>query len=776
MLIYKDNNIIYKYEFCQQCGACKAVCPKNAISFIEQPNGLKKIKVDHESCIRCKKCVNVCPSNRKMGTEADAYVASLKDKQFYLSHNEVDEIRCSCSSGGAIKTIVINGLKQHTVDGVYSLCRTDGFPFAKGVFYTAENIPEYDTMPNSVYHSVMACTEIAAVKRVKKLMIVGTSCQLYALEKSLAGKYEKLIKVCVFCKQQKTLDSTRFIAKMMGTKISADRNFRCSYRGNGWPGTVSINGMGLSWERVATLPFGRRLWTVPGCNICGDPFGIEAGADISVMDPWSIHKSKDLGDSLVTVYSETGKELVKNISGLKSVECSYDEVRPALGLGDVWRKRMCVPAFKGEQCEQKVEEAVNAEIKQRAMLEKILEGLPKMPSLFYRVLNKIVPKSRDKILSPVPEFNGKKSVKVITRHAPSNYGSLLQSIATLRVLSSLGVNAQIINYQRQDERSFRKVRTEAKHKYANAQKQIAYQMVRYPIERFAEMKFDKMRSRYLDMTQLCHTHEDLKRLSADLYLTGSDQVWGPMANGAYDSAYFLEFVEKGNKVAYSASFGRTKFNDATETAYKQLLSTYEKIAVREENAVKLVRSWGLENCIGRVLDPALLLQKNQWNDLMANRASERKVKEPYALVYQLGNNAMLSEYAKSVAKKKNLKLVRVNPFLHQVTRGGEFKLCPDVMDFLDLIKNADVLITDSFHGTCFAIVFNTQFVEVLPLGDSSIRNKNLLEVFGLSHRIVNSLEEYGVSDEVIDYNRVNAILDAERRESIEMLKEILGEV
>lgn len=773
MLTLKDNKIIYKYEFCQQCGACGAVCPKEAISFVELPNGLKKIEVDHERCIRCKRCVAVCPSNRHITTEADDYVSSLTNKCFFLSHNNNDIIRRNCSSGGAVKTIVINGLKQYLVDGVYSLCKTEAYPFAKGMFYTPDNVPDFGDMPNSIYHSVMACTEIKDVHKVKTLMIVGTSCQLYAMERALVGKYEKLIKVCIFCKQQKTLDSTRFIAKMQGAEIPSDRNFKFAYRGNGWPGVVRINGKGLLWERVAALPFGRRLWTVPGCNICGDPFGMEVGADISVMDPWSIHKPNNLGDSLVTVHTRNGLELIAQIDGLVSDEQSYSDVLPALGLDDVWRKRICVPAFKGEQCDEKIKTAVKTEKYQREMLTGIVERLPRMPLLFYRLLNKIEPKSRDKILSPVPDFSDKKQVKVITRHAPSNYGSLLQSLATLKVLSGMGVRAQIINYQRPDERSFEKVKTEAKRKYANALKQLAYQIIRYPIERYAEIRFDKMRSRYLDMTSLCRTHDDLKKLVADIYLTGSDQVWGPMVNGIYDPAYFLSFVDRGVKAAYSASFGRTKFDDATQKAYRQLLSTYHKIAVRENNAVELIESWQLQNCLGRVLDPTLLLSGAQWEELIQVSTHKHKVKEPYALVYQLGNNTLLSDYAKNVATQRNIKLIRVNPFLHQITRGGEFVLCPDATEFLELIKDAEILITDSFHGTCFAIVFNTQFVEVLPAGDTSIRNKNLLEMFGLSNRIVNTLDDIAVAEERVDYDRVNELLDAERKRSRDVLEKIL---
>lgn len=76
----------------------------------------------------------------------------------------------------------------------------------------------------------------------------------------------------------------------MGTIVPENLIFKAQYRGIGWPGLVQINNKVLSWHRAAQVPFGRRLWTVPGCNVCGDPFGIEVNSDLSLMDPWKFDK------------------------------------------------------------------------------------------------------------------------------------------------------------------------------------------------------------------------------------------------------------------------------------------------------------------------------------------------------------------------------------------------------------------------------------------------------------------------------------------------------
>lgn len=363
------------------------------------------------------------------------------------------------------------------------------------------------------------------------------------------------------------------------------------------------------------------------------------------------------------------------------------------------------------------------------------------------------------------------NVKVITRHAPSNYGSLLQSVATIKIIEYLGYEAEIIDYRRADESGLEKVWTEAKQKYDNPLKQLAYTIVRYPIERYAETRFDKMRVAYLPMTKVCSSHSMLSLLEADVFMTGSDQVWGPMVNGMYDSAYFLQFTKCGKRVSYAASFGKTKFDEFTITDYKKMLATYDKIAVREDSAVQLLESWKLTNCIGQVLDPTLLLSGDEWRKWASIDKSEKK---PYILVYQLHNDPNLSTYAKNLANKMGMELVRVNPFIHQIRRGGRFVCCPDVKDFLRLINESTIMVTDSFHGTCFAINLNKQFVEVLPNNGTGIRNQSILKLVGLSDRIITDYSDWSITNHEIDYYSVNSILDTERQNSLYKLKQLLS--
>ena len=360
-------------------------------------------------------------------------------------------------------------------------------------------------------------------------------------------------------------------------------------------------------------------------------------------------------------------------------------------------------------------------------------------------------------------------IKVITRHSPSNYGSLLQSIATQTILERLGHKCEIIDYIRNDEYGLKAVITDMNNKryrLKGAVKRMAYIMMRYPEEKRAEVKFDAMRQQYLKLTRRCSMHEDLARLDADLFMTGSDQVWGPTLNGHYDEAYFLSFVKNKPKVAYAASFGRTDFTPQTIEEYKRLLSKYHAITVRENSAASLLKQIGVE-CVGQVLDPTLLLMGDEWAKYI-----KRDLKGKYVLVYQLHNNPELSDYAVRFAHNVGLPLYRVSPTFHQFRRGGKFVYLPDLDDFLSYIRSCTYMVTDSFHGTAFAMNFKRQFIEILPNNKTGSRNQSILQLTGLQDRIVTDYGDFSIAERMIDYARVNTVLAEERRKSMEIMKEL----
>lgn len=115
------------------------------------------------------------------------------------------------------------------------------------------------------------------------------------------------------------------------------------------------------------------------------------------MDPWKIKEPNDLGETLLTVHTQQGLDLLRNLSDIELKEKSFKEVCPALDLKDIWRKQQLVPFFRDENCNELITKAGKAEVRQRAFLRAIVETLPRMPIVFYRVLCKF-PDLRNKIL------------------------------------------------------------------------------------------------------------------------------------------------------------------------------------------------------------------------------------------------------------------------------------------------------------------------------------------------------------------------------------------
>lgn len=362
-------------------------------------------------------------------------------------------------------------------------------------------------------------------------------------------------------------------------------------------------------------------------------------------------------------------------------------------------------------------------------------------------------------------------IKVITRHAPSNYGSLLQAMATIQVIESLGHQCEIIDYRKKNEIGIKGILTTLQNKPSwekNPIKKYLYIALRYPEEKIAAILFEKMRSKYLKMTSRCYRINDLKTLTADIFMTGSDQVWAPLLDGNYDKAYFLNFASPNSrKVAYAASFGKTQFSEKVIKDYKHLLSQYNAITVRESHAVKLLQDWNIE-CEGQVLDPTLLLDAQQWSKYIT-----KEIKSKYVLIYEIHNNPLLDDYAKRFSKHMGLQLIRVSPSLHQITRGGKMIFCPSLGTFLSYIKNAQYIITDSFHGTAFAINFNKEFIEILPNNKTGSRNQSLLQLTGLEDRIIVDYNDYSLADKRINYAKVNEIMKKERQCSMHILSLLL---
>jgi hypothetical protein len=351
-------------------------------------------------------------------------------------------------------------------------------------------------------------------------------------------------------------------------------------------------------------------------------------------------------------------------------------------------------------------------------------------------------------------------IDIITLHAVSNYGSVLQSLATQEMFKKHGLEVEFINYQREDCRS---IFGFLKNQYQN-RKSILFPIkviVYLPTLLRWNYVFRGFLEKHIKTTKKVYTHDiDFKRNvpEADIYCTGSDQVWNSKLNDGILKMFFLNFVPKGKKkIAYSASFGKDKLDEWEKSETKELLSSYSYITVRENSGVSIIKELGLNN-VEQILDPTLLFDKDFWTKFM----SKRIIKAKYLFVYQLHAESDIDKYIQEVAKQKNLKIIRLCYRYDQFFQKGHCLLIPTIEDFLSAIYNSDLVITDSFHVTAFSVNLNKQFISIIPKHQFGGRISSFLELIGLSHRAIHQFSDFSPLQQVADFSKANKMLASER--------------
>lgn len=367
-----------------------------------------------------------------------------------------------------------------------------------------------------------------------------------------------------------------------------------------------------------------------------------------------------------------------------------------------------------------------------------------------------------------------KKIAFITRHSVSNYGSLLQTYATDRILRELGYDPVCINYWREEElpQNITETLLQDSRMNRNAVTRMIYRLIQKPAFDGALNRFNGYRGKYITMTEReYHTEQELREQlpEADVYMTGSDQTWNTITKDKIDPAYFLSFVpDDRKKIAYAASFGKGSVRPCDRPVVEALLKRYDHISVREDSGVKIVESMGL--AAEHVLDPTLLISHQQWMELLP----ERQPREKYVLIYQLVPNKAFEKYALEFAKRHNLKLLRISPNIHHALRSGKLIYCPSIEDFLWYIQNAEYLLTDSFHATAFAIGLNTQFIDILP-NRASERIESILQIAGIRNRILQDYQDTVIEQTNICFEQVNKRIAVEREQSLAVLRRFLEE-
>ena len=358
-------------------------------------------------------------------------------------------------------------------------------------------------------------------------------------------------------------------------------------------------------------------------------------------------------------------------------------------------------------------------------------------------------------------------VSLMTMHCVPNYGSVLQTYATVKVLEKLGHSVEVINYVPLRLKLINVIFNEAKKKNKLLfPLYFGYSaLVNLPKRRM----YDFFLNKYLNLSSdIYHNSKDVaeKLPDSDLFITGSDQVWNTYYDGFIDPAFFLDFVPiNKKKISFASSFGRGNIESSEESILKPYLMSYDALSVREASGVEIIKNMGRSD-VEHVLDPTFLLDKVSWSKMY----TKKKFQDKYILMYTVNKDEdRLIKLVKEIAKAKGLKIY----YLHNGLKG--IKDCDRIFrnqspnDFLNLFAQADYIMATSFHGTAFALNFNKPFVSVLP-EKFQARVKSILALVGLEERMITNDFSLNRALIPIDFEPVNNILVRERSKSIDFLK------
>lgn len=357
-------------------------------------------------------------------------------------------------------------------------------------------------------------------------------------------------------------------------------------------------------------------------------------------------------------------------------------------------------------------------------------------------------------------------IGIITFHRAVNYGAVLQTYALQKTLIKLDIENEVIDYKCPFIINEYKPFSIKKGKFV---KSIIQSILECRIRSKKRRKFDHFVTKNIKLTKNYDTLESLKECNDyfTAFITGSDQVFSPVCVG-FDEAYFLTFADSSKKYSYAASFGTGVLNSNIIPEYKKRLQDFQKISVRENSGKKIISDIVGKDAIVSV-DPTLLLKKYDYKDIVGTTTEK-----DYIVVFNVSGYTELMDYAEKLAKEKNLKLIYINDQYYKKVGIAERKTDVSPEEFLALFKNANYIVTNSFHATVFSIIFNKQFAVDLTVSDGTRNNRiaELLEYLNLSDRAIKKCNCN--IDNIVDWKEIDNKLDIQRKNSYEYLKSIIN--
>lgn len=358
-----------------------------------------------------------------------------------------------------------------------------------------------------------------------------------------------------------------------------------------------------------------------------------------------------------------------------------------------------------------------------------------------------------------------KRIGLLSLSNAENYGAVLQSYSLYRVIKSMDRNVHVINYFPAFMKGRYKLLWIDKSTIRSMVSTFKYSFECLPYTLIKKMRFCVFRMIYL------HNAPILKRKSLkdayDIYIVGSDQVWNTNITNM-DMTFFLDFVEDNKKKnTYAASIGVSKYPKSIEDFVLKEIGKFNRISIREKQGKQYIKREKNDLNVLCHIDPVFLTSAEEWKVFCKRNI----IREKYILIYSFENLKLAIEIANKICNEKKWKIIIIRTDKNKYYQGIRCYRTAGPRDFLNLISNAEFVITDSFHGTAFSLIFNRDFYSI-PYNATNSRIENILSIFNNYDRMISSINEVDL-EKKCDYSNYKKILKNEINKSRDYLENIL---
>lgn len=372
-------------------------------------------------------------------------------------------------------------------------------------------------------------------------------------------------------------------------------------------------------------------------------------------------------------------------------------------------------------------------------------------------------------------------IAVVTFCNNGNYGSELQAVAMNQLIESHGGKAEFCVIKsssklgRATEIIWSRLRNSASCMFNKEYRKLYKQLCDNSA---AQQQIDSELS--LTVRSFLNNEITVKRLSKrafrkssyDFYIVGSDQIWSPFCM-PFRREYFLDFVSPQRKIAYAPSMGVNELPEFYIKKAMPYIARFSHLSAREISAKEAIES-NTDKKVQLVLDPTLAAGRQFWEQKINDRSDSVVPDEPYVLCYFLGR--LSKKKTELINRYSNGRKIIVLPYQSmEQTLDNSHYVCADPIEFISLIKNADYVFTDSFHGCCFSLIFEKPFTVFERTHQTAVKQTSrihsLLNMFNTTQCIC--AEDKDFTESSPDYSMISAVMDEKRKSSLKFLSDAL---